>query len=494
MGLDSKAKGAGRAGAVYPEEKAMLGKIRKVHFVGIGGIGMSGIAEVLINLGFTVSGSDTKATSVTARLARLGARIWIGHDAAYVDDAQVVVVSSAVPPDNPEVVEAGRRQIPVIPRAEMLAELMRLKFSVAVAGAHGKTTVTSMIAVMLTQAGMDPTAVIGGRLDVFDSSARLGKGELMVVEADESDRSFLHLAPTIAVVTNIDREHLDHYRNLEEIASAFVSFMNKVPFYGTVILCSDPVASGCELRPLIPRLRRRSITYGLEAGADVKAEGVELGPYGSAFDVRLRGAFLGRFTLHVPGRHNVQNALAAVAVGAELDLTAAQIREGLERFRGADRRFQVRAEGHGITVVDDYGHHPTEIRATLEAALARRPQRILAVFQPHRYTRTQILMDDFARAFTPCDQVWVLDIYPASEAPIPGVTAQRLVERMHELGFDRARYALSEEAAVQDVLAVARPGDLVLTVGAGTVWRVAEALADALGSLKRSELRADGAA
>lgn len=460
----------------------MLGKIKSIHFVGIGGIGMSGIAEVLSNLGFIVSGSDLKGTAVTQRLARLGVRISDAHAAANVHGAQVVVVSSAITADNPEVTEAKRLQIPVIPRAEMLAELMRLKASVAVAGAHGKTTVTSMIAVMLTQAGMDPTAVIGGRLDVFDSSARLGKGQLMVVEADESDRSFLYLLPTIAVVTNIDREHLDHYRDLEEIAAAFVSFMNKVPFYGAVVACTDQVAAtaGMSLRNLLPQLRRRVLTYGIEPGADVTGWGIEYCPEGSTFEAGLKGKWLGRLLVHAPGRHNVQNALAAVAVGLELDLTAEQIRDGLGYFRGVDRRFQVKAEWNGLTLVDDYAHHPTEISATLEAAWARGAKRIWAIFQPHRYTRTQLLMDDFARSFEGCERVYVLDIYPASELPIPGITSERLVERMRELGFDRARYAPSEEAIVQEVLAQLRPGDLALTIGAGSVCRVAEALAEAV--------------
>jgi len=459
----------------------MLGKIRKIHFVGIGGIGMSGIAEVLLNLGFEVSGSDLKATPVVERLSELGARVFEGHSASNLRDAQVVVVSSAVPPNNPEILEAQRLQIPVIPRAEMLAELMRLKFCVAVAGAHGKTTVTSMIAVMLTEAKLDPTAVIGGRLDVFASSARLGKGELMVVEADESDRSFLYLLPSIAVVTNIDREHLDHYRDLEEISSAFASFMNKVPFYGAIVACFDPPWRE-QLRRLLPRIRRRVVTYGIESGADIRGEVIELNPKGSTFVAEVKGRSLGRFSIQVPGRHNVQNALAALAVGLELGLNAEQIREGLTRFRGADRRFQIKVESDGVTVVDDYGHHPTEIRATLEAARLRGAERILAIFQPHRYTRTQFLMDDFAYCFAGCDRVYVLDIYPASEAPVPGVTSQRLVERMRELGFDRACYAPSEKAVIQEVLGELQPGDLVLTIGAGSVWRISEALADLIRS------------
>jgi UDP-N-acetylmuramate--alanine ligase len=457
----------------------MLGKIRKIHFVGIGGIGMSGIAEVFLNLGFTISGSDLRATPITERLSKLGARVCEGHAAGNLGDAQVVVTSSAVPPDNFEVQEARRLQIPVIPRAEMLAELMRMKFCVTVAGAHGKTTVTSMIAVMLTQAGLDPTAVIGGRLDVFASSARLGKGELMVVEADESDRSFLYLLPTIAVVTNIDREHLDHYRDLNEISSAFLSFLNKVPFYGAVVACAD-APWGERFRELVPQLRRRVVTYGLDPGADVQGSSIRLQPQASCFEVEARGKPLGSFAIHVPGRHNVQNALAAVAVGLELDLTAEQIRSGLDRFRGADRRFQIKAEFEGVTIVDDYGHHPTEIRATLEAARLWGAKRVIAIFQPHRYTRTLFLMDDFANSFQATDRVYVLDIYPAGEKPIPGVTSQRLVERMAELGFERARYAPSEEAVIQGVLEDLRPGDMILTVGAGSVGRIGDTLAEAI--------------
>jgi UDP-N-acetylmuramate--alanine ligase len=457
----------------------MLGKIRKIHFVGVGGIGMSGIAEVLLNLGFQVSGSDLKATPVTDRLASLGARISEGHAAGNAVDAQVVVVSSAVAPDNPEIQEAHRRGVPVIPRAEMLAELMRLKFNVAVAGAHGKTTVTSMIAVMLADAKLDPTAVIGGRLDVFGSSARLGKGELMVVEADESDRSFLYLLPSIAVVTNIDREHLDHYRDLEEIAAAFVSFMNKVPFYGAVVVCFDPPWREL-IQARLPELRRRVVTYGLEPGAQVEGRVHELTPAGSAFDATVKGKSLGRFSIGVPGRHNVQNALATIAVGLELDLTAEQIRQGLERFRGADRRFQIKAQVGGITIVDDYGHHPTEIRATLDAARLRQATRLIAIFQPHRYTRTKFLLDELAGCFAGCDRVYVLDIYAASEPPIPGVSSERLVERMHELGVNGARYAPSEQQVLKELEADARPGDLIMTIGAGSVWKLGEALAKAL--------------
>ncbi len=461
------------------KELAMLGKVRKIHFVGIGGIGMSGLAEVLLNLGFRVSGSDIKPTSVTERLSQLGARIAHGHAAENVGEAEVVVVSSAVSVMNPEIIEAAHRKIPVIPRAEMLAELMRLKFCVAVAGSHGKTTVTSMVAVMLSECGLDPTAVVGGRLDAFGSSARLGKSELMVVEADESDRSFLYLLPTLAVVTNIDREHLDHYGDMAEIQESFVSFMNKVPFYGAVIACMDPPWRTA-MQAVLPRLRRRVVTYGIQAGADVTARDLELRSGGSSFDVALEGKTLGSFKVNIPGRHNVQNALAAIAVGRELDLEPEQIQAGLESFHGADRRFQVKADVNGITIVDDYGHHPTEIIATLEAARLRGARRIRVVFQPHRYSRTKFLMDEFARSFDGCDRVYVLDIYPASEAPIPGITSQRLVERMGELGQTRARYAASGEAVANEILADLHTGDLVLTIGAGPVWKIAKILANAV--------------
>lgn len=457
----------------------MLGKVRNIHFVGIGGIGMSGLAEVLLNLGFTVSGSDLKRTAVTERLVKFGARIAEGHSAANVGEAEVVVVSSAVPVMNPEIVEAAHRKIPVIPRAEMLAELMRLKFCVAVAGSHGKTTVTSMVAVMLSDSGMDPTAVIGGRLDAFGSSARLGKSELMVVEADESDRSFLYLLPTLAVITNIDREHLDHYGDLAEIQESFISFMNKVPFYGAVIACVDP-PWGAAMQAVLPRLRRRVVTYGIRTGADVTARHLELQSDGSSFEVAIEGRSMGAFHVNIPGRHNVQNALAAVAVGRELDLDLPQIQAGLLSFRGTDRRFQVKAEVDGITIVDDYGHHPTEISATLEAARLRGARRIRAIFQPHRYSRTKFLMDEFAGCFDGCDRVYILDIYPASESPIPGITSQRLVARMGELGNKRARYAASATTVIDEILADIHPGDLVLTIGAGSVWKIAEALAKAV--------------
>ena len=414
----------------------MLGKTRRVHFVGVGGIGMSGIAELLANLGYAVTGSDDKRSPVTDRLATLGIRIALGHDASHVGDADVVVISSAVRPTNPEVAEAARRQIP---RAEMLAELMRLRYAIAVAGAHGKTTTTSMIALVLERAGLDPTAVIGGRLSAFGSNARLGRGELMVVEADESDRSFLKLFPTIAVMTNIDHEHLENYGGFEDLQQAFVDFANKVPFFGAVVACVDDA----NLAAVLPRMTRRVITYGLaSANADVTASDVALGPLSATATVKRRDrrgtarpepvegravaewplVTLGILTLAVPGRHNLQNALAAVAVGMELGLSFDRIAAGLKDFRGAERRFEVRGEPNGILVVDDYGHHPTEIAAVLAAARTFN-RRIVVVFQPHRFSRTAALLDAFGPALASADHIVLTDIYSAGEDPIPSVAS-----------------------------------------------------------------------
>jgi UDP-N-acetylmuramate--alanine ligase len=447
--------------------------IQHIHFVGLGGSGMSGIAEVLLNLGYTVSGSDLKHSATTERLAALGARVFEGHAASQVQGAHVVVVSTAVSAANPEVVQARRSGIPVIPRAEMLAELMRLKYGVAVAGSHGKTTTTSMTALVLDRGGLDPTVVVGGRLGVLGSGARLGKGEFLVAEADESDRSFLKLSPTIAVVTNIDREHLDNYRGLEDIQEAFVGFMNKVPFYGAVVLCLDdgPV------QDVLPRVERRIVTYGLSPQAQVSAREVDLAASASRFTVVAGGVELGRVTLSVPGAHNVANALAAVAVGLDLGIPFESVRQGLESFTGVDRRFQVRGEAGDVVIVDDYGHHPTEIRATLETL--RRfagARRTVVLFQPHRFTRTQALWDDFCRAFHAADVLLLTDIYPASEAAIPGITAEALAEAVVERGHRHARYAGSMEAATRALIEEVRPGDVVLTLGAGSVWTASEAL------------------
>src|SRR6185503_10415960 len=398
-------------------------KIRHVHFVGIGGSGMSGIAEVLLNQGFTVSGSDVKGSPVTERLQALGARCFAGHAAANVAGAHVVVTSSAVRADNPEVLEARRLLIPVVPRAEMLAELMRTKNGIAVSGSHGKTTTTSMIAFVLDKGGLDPTIVVGGRVDVLGSGARLGKSEYMVVEADESDRSFLKLQPTLAVVTNVDREHMDVYRDLADVQQAFLEFLNKVPFYGAAIVCKDDEAT----RALLPKITRRTRSYGFAEDAHVRALDLTLQPDGSRFTVTADGGALGSFELSVPGRHNVQNSLAAIAVALELEIPSAAIREGLASFKGVDRRFQKKGEQAGVTVLDDYGHHPTEIRATLQVLRSfAGTRRTVVVFQPHRYSRTQALWDDFLVAFSGADVLLLVDIYAASEDAIAGVDSERL--------------------------------------------------------------------
>jgi UDP-N-acetylmuramate--alanine ligase len=448
----------------------VLGRTRRVHFVGIGGIGMSGIAELLVNLGYTVSGSDLKRSELTDRLASLGAAIAIGHRAEHVGEADVVVTSSAVAPDNPEVIGARARQIPVIPRAQMLAELMRLRFGIAVAGAHGKTTTTSMVALMLERAGLDPTAVIGGRLSAFGSNARLGRGEYMVAEADESDRSFLVLSPAIAVITNIDREHMEAYGSFERLVDAFADFAGRVPFYGAVIACVDdpPVAA------LLPRLTRRTITYGFRPDADVVGEAPVTDGQSGRCTVRyqLRGARaiggVGRLTLPVPGRHNLQNALAAVAVGLELGVPFDRIATALAEFRGAERRYQIRGTARGVTVIDDYGHHPTEIAAVLAAARAGRPARVIAVFQPHRYSRTRDLLPDFGPALADADVVVLTDIYGAGEEPLAGVTLEALADAVR--GSVRVLHVVPRLTDVPGrVAGLARSGDVVITLGAGSI-------------------------
>jgi UDP-N-acetylmuramate--alanine ligase len=452
----------------------MFAKIQRIHFVGIGGIGMSGIAEVLLNLGYKVSGSDLKSSPVTERLASLGAVIFEGHKPENVTGAEVVVTSSAVRPDNPEVEQAHELRVPVIPRAEMLAELMRLKYGIAVAGMHGKTTTTSMIAAVLAAGGLDPTVVVGGRVDALGSNARLGNSHYLVAEADESDRSFLKLSPILAIVTNIDREHMDCYRNMRDVKNAFLEFMDRVPFYGMVVACNDDPL----LRKILPQVQRRIVTYGTRRGSDFR---IVLGkadltagdqhPLGR-FTVRFGDRDLGEFTLHVPGAHNVLNATAAIAVGIGLDISVDQIRGALDQFRGVDRRFQLKGRAAGITVVDDYGHHPTEIRATLAAARQCGYRKIQVIFQPHRYTRTRDLMDNFASAFGDADTVLVLDIYAASEQPIEGVTAERLVEEIRRVGHPSARYASSFDEAARVAISGAKQGDLILTLGAGSVYQV----------------------
>ena len=476
----------------------MLGKTKRVHFIGVGGIGMSGIAELLANLGYAVSGSDARPSSVTDRLASLGVAIAAGHAAVNVGTADVVVYSSAVRPDNPEVVEAKARRIPVIPRAEMLAELMRLRFGIAVAGAHGKTSTTSMIALVLERAGLDPTAVIGGRLSAFGSNARLGRGEYMVAEADESDRSFLKLSPAVAVITNIDREHMDAYGGFADLQQAFVDFANKVPFYGAVVACADDA----ELSHVLPRFTRRVVTYGISDGPAEAGHHIEhadamwgpalAGPFDvSAMDVVLEGfgsrcvvvqrhdgapVELGLLTLAVPGLHSVRNALAAVAVALELDVPFAMIASALAEFHGAERRFERRGIVNGISVVDDYGHHPTEIAAVLSAARAARPARIVVAFQPHRYTRTRDLMAEFGTALAAADEVVLTDIYAASEEPIAGITVEALAAAVSAGRQQPAHVVRRLDDVAAAVADLARPGDLVLTLGAGSIGGLATAL------------------
>jgi UDP-N-acetylmuramate--alanine ligase len=448
----------------------MFFKPQPVHFVGIGGIGMSGLAEVLLELGYRVSGSDLRTSATTERLAARGAVVQIGHDAAHVAGAKAVVVSSAVRPDNPEVLEARRQGIPVIARGELLAELMRLKFGIAIAGSHGKTTTTSMAAAVLSHAGLDPTIVVGGRVGMMGgANARLGKSDYLVVESDESDGSFLKLAPILAVVTNIDREHLDHYADLAAIRRAFTEFVNKVPFYGAAILCLDDE----NVQQILADVNRRVVTYGVSAQADLRIARHAAGHMASRFQLTHGGTDLGCFTLRVPGAHNVLNATAAVALGLELDVPVEIIREALAAFSGVDRRFQVRGELRGITVIDDYGHHPTEILATLQAARDCRYTRVHVLFQPHRYTRTQALMDEFARAFHQADSVFVADIYAASEQPIEGVTSEALTARIHAFGHRGAEYAGPLDTAIERVIAAAEAGDVIVTMGAGSVSQAA---------------------
>jgi UDP-N-acetylmuramate--alanine ligase len=458
----------------------VLGRTRKIHFVGIGGIGMSGIAELLANLGYEVSGSDAKRTDVTERLETLGVRIAAGHDARNVGAVDVVVISSAIRSDNPELAEARTHGIPVIPRAEMLAELMRLRYGIAIAGAHGKTTTTSMIALILDRAGLDPTAVIGGRLSAFGSNARLGTGDYMVAEADESDRSFLKLSPSIAVITNIDHEHMESYGTWDNLQQAFADFANKVPFYGAVVACVDDVP----VRELITRLTRRVITYGLEE-AEVTGTNMRLQAFGSSCTVAQRRSngrqdVLGDLHLHVPGRHNVLNALAATAVGIEVGLPFSKIASGLAEFRGAERRFQTKGEVNGVMVVDDYGHHPTEIAAVLAAARAGIDRRVIAVFQPHRYTRTQQLMKDFGPALAAADAIVLTDIYAAGEPPIEGITIDVLADRVRATAGASVTLVKAIDEVPAAVAAMCRPGDLVITLGAGSIGGVADRILDAL--------------
>src|SRR5665213_2525055 len=445
-------------------EYTMFASSQRVHFIGIGGIGMSGIAEILLTMGYAVSGSDLRRSAVTERLEDLGAIVYSGHAAANVIASDVVVTSSAVPHDNPEVMEARARKIPVIQRAEMLAELMRLKYGIAVAGMHGKTTTTSMIAAVLAGGGLDPTVVVGGRVDSLGSNARLGNSHYLVAEEDESDRSFLKLSPVLGVVTNLDREHMDCYADMADVESVFVEFMDRLPFYGATTACIDNEL----LRGVLPRVRRKVYTYGTSEDADFRLQMMEKeGGCHARFEVNYKGLVMGPFRLHVPGKHNVLNATAAVAIGVQLGVAPEQIALGLDSFRGVDRRFQVKGVARGVTVVDDYGHHPTEIVATLQAAQECGYGRVLVLFQPHRFTRTRDLMEDFARSFGDADVVKVLDIYAASEEPIAGVDAGALVKAIGAEGSAKVEYAASMAAAVEALVQEARDGDVVLTLGAG---------------------------
>jgi UDP-N-acetylmuramate--alanine ligase len=463
----------------------MFAKIQQIHFVGIGGIGMSGIAEVLLNLGYRVSGSDLKSSSVTQRLAGLGAAVFEGHRAENISGAEVVVTSSAIAAENPEVLEAHKLHVPVIQRAEMLAELMRLKYGIAIAGMHGKTTTTSMVAAVLAGGGLDPTVVVGGRVDAMGSNARLGKSQYLVAEADESDRSFLKLSPILSVVTNIDREHMDCYRNMRDVKKTFLEFMDRVPFYGMVVVCNDDPM----LRRLLPLAQRRTVTYGTKRGSDflikLETDSVRANLQGegqplSRFCVSFQKKDLGEFTLHVPGVHNILNAAAAIAVGVGLDVEVDAIRAGLDQFRGVDRRFQLRGRAAGVSVIDDYGHHPTEIRATLAAARMCGYRKIHVIFQPHRYTRTRDLMEDFIAAFGDADTLFVLDIYAASEKPIDGISGEALARTIREKGGRGAEYVSSFADAVSSAVAAAEDGDMILTLGAGSVSQLGPMIVEKL--------------
>ncbi|MDH5525925.1 MAG: UDP-N-acetylmuramate--L-alanine ligase [Nitrospirota bacterium] len=457
--------------------------IHRIHFVGIGGSGMNGIAEVLINLGYQVSGSDLSDTDVTRRLVSLGGTVMQGHDAGHITDAQVVVVSTAVKASNVEVVAAREQGIPVIQRAEMLAELMRMKFGVAVAGAHGKTTTTSLVATVIGEGGLDPTVVIGGRLNQYGSSAKLGYGEYMVAEADESDGSFLKLSPSLAVVTNLDREHLDFYDDMDAIRAAFADFVNKVPFYGAAILCLDDP----EVQALMPKIYKRAITYGFTRQADLRGDKLEMGPQGNRFEVIYRGESLGEFTTPLTGRHNAQNAMAAICAGLELGLPIDTIREALAGFSGVGRRMERKGEAGGVTVVDDYGHHPTEVRATLAAARESFPdRRLLVVFQPHRYTRTRDQAEGFARAFHSADRLLLMDIYAAGEAPIEGISSQALLESVRACGHRDVHLTPTHDDVLEHLRTELGEGDVVLTLGAGDVWKVGTEYLDGVNGRKQA--------
>ena len=454
----------------------MYGKTRRIHLVGIGGTGMCGIAEVLLNLGYQVSGSDLKSSEVTARLEAMGGRIQIGHRTENIEGADLVVASSAIRQDNPECLAARGQGIPVIPRAEMLAELMRMKYGVAVAGAHGKTTTTSLVATVLSHGGLDPTVVVGGRLRSLDSHARMGQGAFLVAEADESDGSFLLLSPAIAVVTNIDAEHLDHYRDLVEIRKAFIEFVNRVPFYGLAVMCSeDP-----RVREILPFVKKRTVTYALDQPAEWQARDLRTQGDRTHFRAFFRGESWGDFSVRLYGRHNVLNALAAVAVGEELEISPDRVQAALQDFQGVGRRFELKGRPRGIAVVDDYGHHPTELQAVLETAAGLGHTRVVALFQPHRYTRTSHHWKAFGQTLARADVALVLPVYAAGEDPIPGVSSEAIVAAAAAAGCADVRAPQDFEEAEAQLLELVRPGDLVLTLGAGDVWKAGEWLVQKL--------------
>ena len=455
----------------------MLQKRHRLHFVGIGGIGMSGIAEVLLNLGYAVTGSDLHESEVTERLRKLGAQVFVGHqEGNLAADPSVVVISTAVKYSNPEVLEARRRHIPVIPRAEMLAELMRMKYGVAVAGSHGKTTTTSMIAAVLSTAGLDPTMVIGGRVHMLGTNAKMGQGAILVAEADESDGSFLLLSPTIAVITNIDREHMDFHQTMERLNESFLDFINKIPFYGLAVLCLD----NAHVRALLPKVRKRFATYGLSSDADFSAQDLQMKPTGVEYTVLHHAKPLGKLRLHLPGRHSASNALAAVAVGHELEIPFSRVAEALDGFTGIHRRFEIKGEPRGITIIDDYGHHPAEIQATIEAIHDSWKRPLIVIFQPHRFSRTQDLFDDFLTALEGADRLVLTEIYAAGEDPIEGVTSEALYQGIKRRGHMEVDFIPDKGQIVKQLVGKLNPGDIVLTLGAGDVYKVGEALVEAL--------------
>ena len=454
----------------------MFKKIKKIHFVGIGGIGMSGIAEVLLNLGYQVSGSDLQDSVITQRLKKLGATIYMGHKAENLKNAQVVVTSTAVAGDNPEVIKAHELKIPVIPRAEMLAELMRMKYGIAISGTHGKTTTTSLIATVFVHAGLDPTAVVGGRVKGMGSNAKLGKSDFLVAEADESDKSFLKLSPTICVVTNIELEHTDHYKDLQEIINCFVEFLNKVPFYGVVIACVDDK----NVKSILPRLKRKYVSYGIDSLADYSAKNIKFDGFTTSFDCFYQGQELGQVTYHLGGKHNVLNVLATIATSRECGITFKKITGALKKFAGVERRLQIKGEKNGVLVIDDYGHHPTEIKATLQTCKKSLPgRRIITIFQPHRYTRTRDLYHEFLSAFHDTDKLYMVDIYAASEKPIAGVSSRKLVEDLNKNGKD-VLYVKDLQKLKNTLKAEVKKNDVVLTLGAGNIYKFGEEFLDAL--------------